>query len=189
MQIDSDAFTSGQILSKLWLAENLERVVDHCNLDDDLKILAIGGWYGILHFILKARSKLKIKNYRSLDIDPGVGKIAESINETWVWQNWKFKSITDDANIFKYTSEDFNTVINTSVEHIESNQWFENIPEKSLVVLQSNNMPHDDHLHNHQTLEDFIKSFPLNDILYHGQKLFQYNDENFFKRFMIIGIK
>jgi len=188
MQIDKDAFASGQILSKLWLAETLEKVVEYGNFEQELKILNIGGWYGILHFILKSRNKLKIRSYRSLDIDTSSCEIADSINETWVWQNWKFKSINEDANIFKYSSEEFNIVINTSVEHIPSKIWFDNIPDKTLVVLQSNNMSHDDHVHNHDSLESFVKEFPLTEILYHGQKMFQYDNEHFI-RFMLIGIK
>ena len=188
MQIDSDAFASSQILSKLWLAETLEKVLEQIDFSEELKILNLGGWYGITHFILKIRTKLKIKIYRNIDLDEKACDIADSINETWVWQNWKFKSIVDDVNIFKYNREDFNVIINTIVEHIESTQWFDNIPEKSLVVLQSNNMPHDDHVHNHSTLEELVDHFPLTELLYHGQKLFQYEDENFM-RFMIIGIK
>lgn len=187
MHLDQDAFASGQILSKLWLAENLEKVIEYNNLNKDLKILNLGGWYGILHFILKTRNRIKINCWRSVDIDPVACEVADAINETWVWQNWKFKSIVDDANIFNY-DEDFDIIINTSVEHIDSKQWFDTIPKNKIVVLQSNDMPHDDHVHNHRSLDEFINSFPLNEILFHGQKLFQYDDMSF-RRFMIIGIK
>lgn len=187
MHLDQDAFTSGQILSKLWLAESLEQVVEINDLNRDLKILNLGGWYGILHFILKARNKIKIANWRSLDIDHEACAISDSINETWVWQNWKFKSIVGDANLFKYT-DNVDIVINTSVEHMESKQWFDNIPEGILVVLQSNDLSHDDHVHNHRSLEEFVKAFPLTEIFFHGQKLFQY-DNTSFKRFMLIGTK
>jgi hypothetical protein len=188
MHLDKDAFASGQILSKLWLADSLERVIEVNGFDRELKILNLGGWYGILHFILKSRNKIKIKSWRSVDIDPDACAVADSINETWVWQNWKFKSITDDANMFRYREEEYDVVINTSVEHIESNQWFDNIPKNKLVILQSNDMPHDDHVHNHKTLEEFLDSFDFKEILFHGQKLFQYDDESF-RRFMIIGIR
>lgn len=188
MILDQDAFASSQIVSKLWLAETLEKVIEYSELEKDLKILNLGGWYGILHFILKTRNNLKIKVYRNIDIDKDACDIADLINETWVWQNWKFKSISDDANNFKYSKDDFNVVINTSVEHIDSDQWFQNIPAGTVVVLQSNNMPHEDHVHNHLDLDSFIKSFPLTELLFHGQKMFQYENENFF-RFMIIGLK
>ncbi len=37
----------------------------------------------------------------------------------------------------------------------------EYIPENKLVVLQSNNMIHDDHVYNHSTIEQFSKDFNL----------------------------
>jgi len=188
MYLDKDAFASGQILSKLWLAETLEKVIENNDLNKDLNILNLGGWYGILHFIFKCRNKLKIVKYLNLDLDQQACEVSEQLNETWVWQNWKFKSLTYDANMFEYTIDDFNVIINTSVEHIDSKQWFDNIPKNSLVILQSNNMPHDDHVQNHSTLEEFLDSFPLNELLYHGQKLFQYDDQSF-RRFMLIGVK
>jgi len=188
MNVDKDAFSSSQVLSKIWLVEMLEKVVNNNDLAKELKILNLGGWYGILHFIFKCRNNLKIKTYRNIDIDSQACEIADAINETWVWQNWKFKSISDDANCFKYTLDDFNVIINTSVEHINSMEWFNNIPDNALVVLQSNNMPHDDHVQNHLTLSELVDSFPLRELLFQGQKMFQYEKENF-TRFMIIGVK
>lgn len=188
MNIDGDAFASGQILSKLWLAETLEAVVEFQDVLEPLKILILGGWYGQLHLIFRLRKKLKIDYTASIDIDDSVKNIAEKINETWVWQSRKFSAITADANNYLYDLNDYNTVINTSVEHIESHQWFENIPKDAIVVLQSNDMPHDDHTNNHRSLEDFKNDFPLRDHFYDGVKVFQYPNKTF-KRYMIIGKK
>jgi hypothetical protein len=188
MQIDRDVFASGQILSKLWLAETLEAVIAHQEIADPLKILILGGWYGQLHLIFRIRKKLKIDHTTSIDIDPEVKAVADAINETWVWQSGKFSAITGDANNFSYSNNDFNLVINTSVEHIESNDWFENIPSGTLVVLQSNNMRHDDHHNNHQSLQEFLEEYKMSEYYYDGVKAFSYPDQ-MFKRYMIIGRK
>ena len=183
-----DAFSSGQVLSKVWLDESLEKVVELNLLAKPRQILCLGGWYGLTNFILRIRNRIKIKNFRSLDIDPEVEKIADKINNSWEWQDWQFKSITGDANDFHYTIDDFDTVINTSVEHIESRKWFENIPKDCLVVLQSNDMPHEDHTECHSNLDEFVKEFNLSETFFTGEKLFTYPDWSF-RRFMIIGIK
>lgn len=189
MQIDKDAFSSGQVLSKLWLAEKLENYLEiNQKINQEFNILALGGWYGILHFILRCRSKIKISSYRNLDIDPSVADISEGINEAWLWQNWKFKTVTVDANDYEYSIDQHNLIINTSVEHIDSKKWFNNIPESALVILQSNDMEHSDHSSNHTSLENFVSDFSLSEIFYTGQKLFQY-DQNSFRRFMLIGRK
>ena len=188
MNIDTDAFSTSQVLSKIWLAEKLEQVIEYQDVLEPLNILILGGWYGVLNFILRSRARLKIQSVRSLDIDNIACETADLINKAWVWQNWQFKSICGDANNFQYTKKEFNLVINTSVEHIESKEWFDNIPSKTLVVLQSNNMNHNDHCYNHDSLESFMKDFKLSDVYYSGEKLFEYPSWNF-TRYMIIGIK
>ena len=188
MHLDQDAFSSGQVLSKLWLAESLEKIIELNMPAHPRQILCLGVWYGLTNFILRIRNRIEIKTFRSLDIDPEVEKIADKINNSWEWQNWQFKSITGDANDFQYTIDDFDTVINTSVEHIESQEWFDNIPKGTLVVLQSNDMKHEDHCHNHNSLENFVKDFKLSEIYFTGEKLFEYPDWQF-RRFMIIGVK
>ena len=46
--INSEAFSSGQISSKLWLCEQLENIP----FDKPQIIWIYGGWYGILSFLL-----------------------------------------------------------------------------------------------------------------------------------------
>lgn len=188
MHLDQDAFASGQILSKLWLAETLEDVIKYQDITDPLRILILGGWYGQLHLILRIRKNLKINYTTSLDLDPDVQKTAELLNETWVWQSRKFTAVTDDANKFSYAATDFNLVINTSVEHMQSRQWFDNIPSGTLVVLQSNDMAHDDHHNNHKSLQEFVDEYKMSEYYYDGVKAFSYPDQ-MFKRYMIIGKK
>jgi hypothetical protein len=188
MNLHPDAFSSGQILSKIWLAENLERIIE-CNfIDKSRKILCLGGWYGLMNFVIRARNNIKVETFRSLDLDPDVEEIADKVNNSWEWQNWQFKSIIGDANSFEYTIKDFDTVINTSTEHIPSTEWFKKIPSGCLVALQSNDMFHEDHCHNHQSLNDLIDEFPLTKTFFSGEKDFVYPSWQF-RRFMIIGIK
>jgi len=188
MQLDKDAFSSGQILSKIWLAEELEKAVIGFDQPLPLRILALGGWYGLINFILRSRNNLPIEIFRNVDVDCESCKIADSINESWVWREWEFKSLNYDANLYSYDDNEYNVVINTSTEHMFSKDWFLNIPRGMLTVLQSNNMPHSDHHNTHQDLGSFIEDFNLSKILFSDEKLFKYPDWEF-KRFMVIGIK
>lgn len=188
MNVNPDSFSSSQVLSKLWLAETLEGVLDKNHIQNPLRILILGGWYGTLHFIFQVRKKIKIEKTVSIDLDEEANEIAEKINSTWIWKNRKFDPIFGNANGFNYSREDFDLVINTSVEHFDSDQWFENIPEGSIVVLQSNDMKHEEHCNNHDSLQDFSECYPLDEIYYKGVKLFEFSKMTF-KRFMIIGKK
>ncbi len=190
MHLDKDAFSSGQIGSKIWLADRLESTVDHYQAQglfvQPFRALIMGGWYGVTNFILRCRDNLKFEHVRSIDLDPTACTNADLLNENWVYQDWQFKAKIEDAN--SADCSNFDLVINTSVEHIESLAWFENIPTGTLVVLQSNDMPHDDHVHNHKSLQEFSQSFPLSDTAVVDELMFEYPDWKF-TRFMKIGIK
>ena len=185
MLVDQDAFSSSQILSKIWLVETLEDTLRYKGLNDPLKILILGGWYGITNLLLRTRKNIKIDSVLCIDIDSSACEIASKVNETWVWQN-QFESLVYNANDYLYN--DYDVVINTSVEHMESKQWFDNIPKNTVVALQSNDMEHNDHFNTHSSLDEFKEDYKTLNLDYEGVKMFQYKDHNF-QRFMIIGTK
>lgn len=181
MKIDKDAFSSGQIGSKIWLCEELENIFDRID-----NIWIYGGWYGLTAFLLFSRNNIFIKSIKNFDIDPLCQPIADMINENWVWKDWQFKSIIQDCNLLKPNNIDL--IINTSTEHFESLDWWNNIPKGITVALQGNNMVHDDHVINFTDLTHFLDTFKLSKIFYKGQKEFRYPTWNF-TRFMVIGVK
>lgn len=181
MNVNKDAFSSGQVGSKIWLCEELEKT----GWTSDLTYI-YGGWYGITAFLLLSRGKFFVNKIRSLDIDPSCEPIADMINENWVWDEWKFKALTQDCNKFRDPYGDL--VINTSTEHFESKEWFERLPKGTRVVLQGNNMPHEDHVVHCNTQEEFSNLYNLSKINFLGSKQFIYPDWQF-TRFMLIGIK
>jgi hypothetical protein len=179
MNINKDAFSSGQIGSKIWLCEELEKTGWEAN-----HVYLYGGWHGLTAFLLLSRNKFKLSKIRSIDIDPECEVIADMINENWVWEDWKFKAITGDCNTFQ--TEFRGLIINTSTEHFESMDWFNNLGKGTKVVLQGNNMNHGDHTSDVTTLSEFKSKYPLSEYLYCGEKEFVYPDWKF-TRFMIIG--
>lgn len=180
MQINWDAFASGQVGSKLWLCEELEKTKWTAN-----ETWIYAGWYGLTAFLLLSRGKFKTHKIRSIDIDPHCESIADKINENWVWRDWTFKALTADCSNIVPLAD---LIINTSTEHFETKEWFDNIPYGTKIVLQGNNMPHDDHLVYSQSLKDFINHYPMNKLLYSGQLDFEYPSWKF-SRFMVIGEK
>jgi len=181
LEIDQDAFSSGQIGSKLWLCEEIEQLYDSIDT-----ICIYGGWYGITAFLLRSRNNIQIKEIRSIDVDPACEPVADMINENWVYQNWQFKALTQDCNTIVPANADL--IINSSTEHFDSLQWWDNIPKGTVVALQGADMIHDDHVYKFNDLNEFANTFPLTTTLYNGSKKFQYPTWNF-TRFMIIGEK
>ena len=183
MDINVDSFSSGQVGSKIWLCEELERTGWTSKLT-----WIYGGWYGLTAFLLLSRGKFTVDKIRSYDIDPSCQPVADMINENWVWQDWKFKAETADCLQIKPFFGPADLIINTSTEHFESLEWFENITKGTRVLLQGNNMPHDDHIVNFNNLNEYQNYFNLSEYLYVGQKEFVYPTWRF-DRYMLIGVK
>jgi hypothetical protein len=188
ISINVDSFSSGQMSSKIWLAEYLET----CFGQIKQNIWILGGWYGISALVLLTRNILWIESCRSFDIDPSCQPIADTLLNNWVWQKWKFKAFTADCNTLDYATNVYgptpSLVINTSCEHFISDDWFHRIPNGVKIALQSNNMAHDDHHSNITSQQEMYEKYPLSNTLFTGEKQFKYPEWGF-TRYMLIGIK
>lgn len=135
---------------------------------------------------------MPIKHIRSFDIDEESCQISDKLCENWVWQDWQYKAFKEDCNRLNFADLKYGPVpdiiVNTSTEHFKHQQWFDNILSGTLLVLQSNNMPHQDHFTNHTCLDDFVRSYPLINYHFIGQLDFNYPTWSF-SRYMIIGNK
>jgi len=171
-----DVFRENQLESKSWLVKQLQ------HWDTDLGIVYIcGGWYGVLSSMLFI-SKLPINRIYSYDIDPFSTQIANDIN-SFKHIN-RFMAITEDIHNLDYNKCD--TIINTSCEHITNfSDWYDNIPDNKLLVLQSNNMSDwHEHVNCIESLEEFKQQCYISNLLYSGELE---NEE--FTRYMLIGRK
>lgn len=172
-----DAFWRGQISSKEWLIENLMPLVKSPSSVD-----IHGGWVGTLASMLFQSSTL-IKYIRSIDIDPSCENIASTMNQIEL-EAGRFRAITSDMCDI---SIDADIVINTSCEHITQEQydkWLSQVPEDSLLVLQSNDYKIPEHVRICQNIDDFKNQSNLKNILYAGEL-----NLPMYKRFMLIGKK
>ena len=200
-----DAFTQGQLRSKLWLLKHLH--------DIDLGTVFIcAGWYGTLARAMFENERIHFDKIRSFDIDPKCAEVADMINKQWNIDDFKFKASTVDIHNFEWkgfhtpapsdgTIGNFyydtiadnkvvqmkdspDTFINTSCEHIENfEDWFNLIPAGKLVALQSNDyFEIQEHINCVGNLDEFHRQAPLSNIIYEGSlELEKYT------RYMIIG--
>jgi hypothetical protein len=185
MIIAKDSFTSGQILSKLWLCEQLEQT---SLIKRPITIWLYGGWYATTALLLLSRGKMNIRHIRNHDIDTVALDISKQFLDSWTYNNPNlYSTVAIDVNDIKFESYP-DLIINTSTEHMESKQWYDNIPKGITCAFQSNDMPHDDHCHTVSNHKELLNLYPLSKVLYSGVKKFDYPDWSF-TRSMIIGIK
>jgi len=175
-----ESFWKGQIKSKLWLINILEKKVKKENLN----IVIHGGWNGVLASLL-FNSNLNINKITSVDIDPVCRDIAYTINKRQEIEG-RFKAATKNMTVYRY-DEHPDIVINTSTEHVTDDdlqQWYSNIPEGSLVVAQSNNFfSLEEHINCVRTPTELADKFELQNKKEYTLKLPQYN------RYMVLGTK
>lgn len=180
-----DAFTHGQIKSKIWLCEQLEPYIQQHS-----STMILGCWYNVLGFMLLTRNSAKYDAIVGIDIDQSAINIADKFLDRWIVEDKKVYNIATNANRIDYSGID--TVINCSGEHMESMEWFDRIPTGTLVCIQSSNVtdPNDPWFIKNPsaTLESFKQKYNLS--ITHTIDTMYINCGNWgYDRFMIIGIK
>jgi len=175
-----ESFWKGQVNSKIWLIENLEKCVQTSNNN----IVIHGGWNGVLASLL-FNSSIDINKITSVDLDPSCEETSYTVNKRQEVQG-RYEAVSADMCCYVYDRAP-NVVVNTSCEHITPQQykaWLENVPGTSLVVVQSNNYYDlDEHINCHPSLESFQESANL-DVVYAGELVLPK-----YTRYMIIGFK
>ena len=204
----NDHFSRGQMLSKLWMVDQLKLLFPQNSLGT---IAHYGGWYATIAQHLFQH--FKIKNYYNIEKDHQCLGMSEDFNGEQLANQWQFKSVGCDVNDihWKYRSEgedvepgdeyfiagtlnqkkDYieikvmpDIIINTSCEHMDDT-WFKNIPAGKTICLQTNDyFSNEQHINCCKDLDDAIAKYPMSKTIYTGEiETAEYN------RFMIIGEK
>jgi hypothetical protein len=199
-----DAFSKGQVTSKVWLTETLQKLINPNTVLNN--IVQIGGWYGHLTHYLQNR--INYDNFYNIDpheFNSAIGQeffngnaknytassaVIENIDYV-VDQGYKIPLGTyNKDNNFKFNITDYRVVqpdliINTSCEHM-SDHWFHQIPAGKMIALQTNNLFDiaEDHFNCVENQQQLNTKYPMNKVLFQGEL-----DITMGKRFMKIGIK
>jgi len=185
--INMDAFSDGQIASKLWLCDTVENFLKSKSIE---KVWIYGSWYGVLAFLLLSRGRLSFKQIHLFDIDTEALMVSQKLLDHW--------NFTEQVKVFfhhhdvtkKMTELDTpNLLINTSVEHFYNYQWWDTVPRGTYYALQSTNMIHDEHINPINSLKDFSEKMNFaTPPDFEGSKDFSYPGFEF-TRFMLVGKK
>ena len=169
--------TPDLILSKLWICEQLKELKE----TRFSTIYILGSWYGNLGFVLK-RQDIKFKKIINVDHDQRQIEVTDRI-----YKQLKIPSenMWADANTVDFRqADDKSAIINTSVQDIDPDRWFDNMPKGPLVILQSRNNSEQ----GYPDLKTFDERFPMTNTMYVNQREFK-DPETDYLRFMKIGIK
>lgn len=181
-----DAFSVGQLASKLWLVDVLKQYLD---MRDIVVIQAC--WFGQLAPLISDR----VHRIYGIDADPEAIQLSEEFCQPEIENQWTFKGVVADINLIDWSDVELDidgelvevkpdVIINTSTEHM-SPEWYDSVPEGTFLALQGNSDPTlDGHVNAHDTYEEWSEQFPMETVCEWGSLKFPT-----YARYMKIGQK
>lgn len=171
-----DAISDGQILSKLWLTEQLRALLDDGKMQKDASVAILGGWIGTLSLMFNAY-QLPIR-VTSIDLDGRANIVAQKLNYDFA----HFQTM--DLDMYNIDYEKFDVIINTSSEHIpDIPAWREKIPDGKIIIVQNNNyLNGDGHVSCVDNSDELRRKLNLSEVFYEGTRKFPV-----YERYMLIG--
>ena len=173
------SFTPDLVFSKLWLMRELAKISPNVGT-----MYILGSWFGNLSLLLTRFPQIQVDQMINVDTDPEFLKGSEDILNNAGARN--VEHMQADANQLDYRQLGTDgLVVNVSLNDIKGQDWFDRIPEGTLVAMQAR-----DQVENEQFAapEDIEQKFPLSQVLYSGSLDLE-DPETEYTRFMIIGIK
>ena len=173
------SFTHDLIKSKVWLLSELAQIAPAVGT-----IYVLGSWYGNLGVLLALDPVIEYKQLINVETNSKFLQASERIHDRLGMGNTEY--MLKDANDLDYRQlGNDGVVINTSLTDMQGQSWFDNIPEGTLVAMQSRDNDPGNAAHSTQ---DIIDRFPLSEIIYDGELKLQ-DPETAYTRYMVIGIK
>jgi len=188
-----DAFTKGQLASKSWLLDKLDKVRPLERWRIPPIVCLFGCWIGTI--VEPLHKTFTIERIYGLDIDANAVELSEKLNQKHVEDSWKYKGVVADVSKLLTSNLEFETsgelitvrpdwVINTSCEHMD-NHWFETADEKQLIIMQTNSSENfEGHINTCSSAEDMQSKYPLKNVKYVGEMI-----TPAYTRYMQIGYK
>jgi len=174
-----EAFDEVQVRSKLWLIDELARVLDLTGVE----LLVLGAWYGTLPLLCNLRLQRPPARMLCVDLDPHPCQVGAEVIGS-LYPNIGYRCA--DAMTYDYDTpgSQATVLVNTICEHLpDIAGWWHRLPPGQLVVLQSNNyFPCPDHVNCVRSLAEMTQQTPLSEVLFEGVLPL-----SLFDRFMLIG--
>ena len=173
------SFTRDLIASKVWLLQELGRIQQHYTT-----MYVLGSWYGNLALYIKLQPTITVDRIINVENDVEMLNTSQRILDRVSADNVKY--MLADANNLNYRQlGSKGVVVNTSLTEMPERGWFENIPNGTLVAMQSRDQDPGVKYH---SAGDIQRKYHLSRVLYHGSMRLR-DPQTKYTRYMTIGIK
>lgn len=180
------SYTDDLVISKLWLAHELAKILQQQGIDSVPVAYVLGSWYGNMSTILR---KMNVPIDTIIDVEK---------NKAWLYQGQQIQRamgikgvepMAADANEIEFDQlGDPGVVINTSTNDMPDHGWFDHIPTGTIVALQGRDHQPPGSEHVYTKPEEILEIYPLEKVLYQGSRQLE-DPETEYNRHMVIGIK
>lgn len=186
-----EAFSHGLVVSKIWLCEELEKILDRRKISKP-EVYILGGWHNVLSFMLLTRRPNGYQFINSYDLDAKSTEVANKICDTWLYEFPRVTNYTENVNDLNFDTSKNAVFINCSVDQFNGTQWYDLIPTNSIVILQTTNvttrLPPWNITQPCPNIRTLFERYPMQYLLYHGSKKINYQQFGYV-RYMMIGFK
>lgn len=186
-----ESFYHGLVKSKIWLCQELEVAIDKESLQNPT-LHVLGCWDNLLTFMLLTRRPEYYSTVYGYDINPEAIGNANKVCNMWNFESPKVTNIVQDVNDYDYSLHANSIFINCSIDQMDTDKWFDTVPDNSLVCVQTTDKTDPEFpwyiKQTTRSLDELINRFNFKKLIYSGVTDINYNI-NGYKRFMIIGCK
>ena len=173
------SFTRDLTTSKVWLMQELARINPAIST-----VYILGSWFGNLALYMTLDPMLQVKKIINVETDRSMLDQSKRMLDHVGARNVEY--MLNDANTLDYRQLGTDgAVINTSLTDMDGTEWFQNIPDGTVVVMQARDRVDRKPFY---STDDILRKFPLDQVLYQGSLKLK-DPETAYNRFMVIGRK
>ena len=173
------SFTRDLTTSKVWLMQELARINPAIST-----VYILGSWFGNLALYMTLDPMLQVKKIINVETDRSMLDQSKRMLDHVGARNVEY--MLKDANTLDYRQLGTDgAVINTSLTDMDGTEWFQNIPDGTVVVMQARDRVDRKPFY---STDDILRKFPLDQVLYQGSLKLK-DPETAYNRFMVIGRK
>lgn len=173
------SFTRDLTTSKVWLMKELAKINPSIST-----AYILGSWFGNLALYMTLDPIIQVKKIINVETNRTMLDQSERMLDHVGARN--VEPMLKDANTLDYRQLGADgVVINCSLTDMDGTDWFQNIPDGTLVVMQARDQVDRKPFY---STDDILKKFPLGQVLYQGSLKLK-DPETSYNRFMVIGRK
>jgi hypothetical protein len=147
-------------------------------------VYILGSWFGNLALYMTLDPVIQVKKIINVETNRTMLDQSQRMLDHVGARN--VEPMLKDANTLDYRQLGTDgVVINCSLTDMDGTDWFQNIPDGTLVVMQARDQVDRKPFY---STDDILEKFPLDQVLYHGSLKLK-DPETAYNRYMVIGRK